>query len=153
MDWRIFYSSPESPSDNYSGYAAGAGGYWHHTLMRENHVHSIHLLDSDWWGYDAETWKFVLTRDDSPDSLVSADEENLELWPIGMIEKLRRMLLQQNSILYMATYQVQYQWRGDDAVALFLIACQHILGRRDATAKVDEEDWMKNANSRRLSAL
>jgi hypothetical protein len=57
-----------------------------------------------------------------------------------MIEKLRRVLLQQNSILYKATYQVQYQWRGDDAVALFLIACQHILGRRDATAKVGEED-------------
>jgi hypothetical protein len=40
----------------------------------------------------------------------------------------------------MAAYQVQYQWRGDDTVALFLIACQHILDRRDSTAKAGEED-------------
>jgi hypothetical protein len=69
----------------------------------------------------------ILEKNESMEDLSLADERTLEEWVIGMIEEFRELLQDQSSMLFVAAKQAQYEWRGDDAVALYLIACRHIL--------------------------
>jgi hypothetical protein len=81
---------------------------------------------------------YVLNREESVEGFDDLDDEVMEDFFIGMIEELKLLLLDESSIINITARQVQYQWRGDDAVALYLIACRHILQSR-----VEKEPEMK----------
>ena len=77
----------------------------------------------------------ILEKNKIMEDLSLADERTLEEWVIGMIEEFRKLVQDESSILCVAAKQAQYEWRGDDAVALYLIACRHILQKRGETAE------------------
>ena len=74
----------------------------------------------------------ILAREADLDDL--NDPANAEEWATGMIEELREMVTsEEESAVKTAAQNVHYEWRSDDAVALYLLACRAIVQRVKAS--------------------
>jgi len=58
-----------------------------------------------------------------------------EEWAIGVIEEIRRLTTgEDDSAVKSAAQNAQYEWKSDDAVALYLLACRAIMQRGKASS-------------------
>lgn len=77
-------------------------------------------------------------------SILETREGNVELSKeqlvVGMIEELHQLMhgTDDTSMVQMTARSIQYQWRGDDTVALYLIACRKLVKQQSESAVVEE---------------
>jgi hypothetical protein len=75
------------------------------------------------------------------DSFDLDDAIGAEEWAIGTVEELRQMLTSdEENVVKTVAENGQYEWRGDDGVALYLVSCRAILRRGNASAGIFGEN-------------
>lgn len=65
---------------------------------------------------------------------------------LAMIEEIRRLLVDPSSMVHMTAKAVQYEWRGDDGVALYLMACRKILLSSSSNEEASSSSRAAQAN-------